>query len=758
TIYNYENDLNITNSVIKTNHAIYNNPYIKTGVILSKLTIENNWWTNNNPNWKHLLNNINNTPNSWATLKFTNTTPLNKNTVDLELSLNTQNNNDIINLPTRIALFIATNGTLTKKIVNLQGKINNTFTGGITDIITTVDGYSIKLSNKELPSLTSNNIISAHGKNITITANINNDSEGYVIIKINSNTISSKIQIYNGTINYNYTIPSNWTSKDYTITIKYSGDKKYQNNTINTILTLEKTDTIINILPITTTPKTMVTLKANITNDQGYIITSGNVVFKINNKTISDKIQITNGKISFNYTTPEKTKTYNITVVYSGNSKTKSAQNNTTLTIKENNKITTETINPINNINTQESITIPETYDLRKLGLVTPVKAQGAKGSCWAFAAISSIESTLLKKENKTYNLSENHLQNLIGLYSTIGLNFYDNGGNILAMVYLASWLGCVNSSDDPYYSFNIISPRLEEVIHVQDVIFLDGRANTTDNNKLKEEVMQYGAISVGCFYNETCYNETSCSYYDPSGTYSNHAVSLVGWDDNYDKNNFNTPAPDNGAFIVKNSWGSNWGDNGYFYVSYYDPVFAKNQNMAISNVESISNYDHIYQYELLPTMSKTYGKETIWYANQFISQQDETLDAVGTYFQDSSIYNYQINVYVNNELKLIQNETTTISGYKTITLNQKIQLNKNDVFKVVIKLETPNSNASICLQSNTPQISAYNKATFKSNSSFISPDGIHWEDIAYSTEYINGNVCIKAFTTNSNLLAKDMN
>ncbi|MDO5852342.1 MAG: C1 family peptidase [Methanobacteriaceae archaeon] len=483
-IYNHENDLNITNSIIETNHAIDNTPYIKLNTTRSKFTIESNWWTNNNPNWKQQLNDIKYTPKTWTIMKFTNTTPLNETTINLTLSLNTLNNGKpITDLPIRYAVFNATNGILKINETFIQGEINNTHTGNYGDITATIDGYTIKLSNKEIPTLTSNNITTTPGKTIQITANINNDTTGYAIIKINNNTISPKIRITNGQITYNYTIPGNYQIKNYTITIKYSGDKKYQNNTINTILTLEKTNTIIQIKPITTTPKTNTLLEAIITNDQGYKITSGNVVFKINNKTITPKIQVTNGIAQYNYTTPKQEKTYNITVAYSGNKNTNPNRNDSQLTITKN---TTQT-NNLSSIYTTTNpvVVLPETYDLRKLGLVTPVKDQAGKGACWAFGMIGALESALLKQYNITYDLSENHMQDLIGLYSLIGTNRYESGVSIMSIGYLASWLGCVNETDDPFFDFNMISPKVDTSLHVQDIIMIDGKTNLTDNDKI---------------------------------------------------------------------------------------------------------------------------------------------------------------------------------------------------------------------------------------------------------------------------------
>lgn len=77
-------------------------------------------------------------------------------------------------------------------------------------------------------------------------------------------------------------------------------------------------------------------------------------------------------------------------------------------------------------------------------------------------------------------------------------------------------------------------------------------------------------AINYSTYYNET----NSALYYYGSGKVD-HDVAIVGWDDNYSRNNFNTVPPNNGAWIIRNSWGSGWGDNDYFYLSYYDTYAA---------------------------------------------------------------------------------------------------------------------------------------------------------------------------------------
>ena len=82
--------------------------------------------------------------------------------------------------------------------------------------------------------------------------------------------------------------------------------------------------------------------------------------------------------------------------------------------------------------------------------------------------------------------------------------------------------------------------------------------------------------------------------------TSTNHEVTIVGWDDNYAATNFHGAAgapPGNGAFIVKNSWGTSFGDRGYFYLSYYDTSI---QDVTAFTAEPTSNYAAEYQYDPL--------------------------------------------------------------------------------------------------------------------------------------------------------------
>lgn len=94
---------------------------------------------------------------------------------------------------------------------------------------------------------------------------------------------------------------------------------------------------------------------------------------------------------------------------------------------------------------------------------------------------------------------------------------------------------------------------------------------NTTSKEDVKKAVMDYGAVSISYWSDQSSdwstqyYNSLTAAYYCPEGHITNHAVNIVGWDDDYSSDNFATKPEGNGAWIVRNSWGSEYGKDGYF-------------------------------------------------------------------------------------------------------------------------------------------------------------------------------------------------
>ncbi|MDD5629046.1 MAG: C1 family peptidase, partial [Elusimicrobia bacterium] len=205
-------------------------------------------------------------------------------------------------------------------------------------------------------------------------------------------------------------------------------------------------------------------------------------------------------------------------------------------------------------------------YDLRTQGKLTDVRDQGACGSCWTFATYGSLESALLP--GMAWDFSENNLKNTHGFDN----GPCDGGSYAMSAAYLARRSGPVSEADDPYDASSSVSPsNLTVRQQVKEMLFLPARTGPLDNDTVKWAVTTYGGIYISMYVTAASYNAAHSAYYDNSGSGTNHGVTIVGWDDNFSKDNFNTAPAGAGAFIVRNSWGAGWGEAGYFYLSYYD-------------------------------------------------------------------------------------------------------------------------------------------------------------------------------------------
>lgn len=398
---------------------------------------------------------------------------------------------------------------------------------------------------------------------------------------------------------------------------------------------------------------------------------------------------------------------------------------------------------------------IPSYYSLIDLNQVTSIKNQQSGGNCWAYASIAALESAIIKAGGEALDLSEESMKNLIVLFSDYGYPWLtNNGGNgDFANAYLTSWLGPVFEDDNPGDDRSYLSPVLNSRIHVQNIQYL-GRNNYTDNDRIKEAIMKYGAVATSYYMDNSYYNYRTSAYYCPSATSSNHAVAIVGWNDSYSKSNFKTTPQGDGAWIVKNSWDTNWGDNGYFYVSYYDIMIFPLGSMDWGHAYVLNDtikLDKNYQYDISGLTDYFYNaSSTAWYKTKHTADEDEYLAAVSTYFLTTT--DYTIFIKVNGE-ELYNQSGNSEYGYRTIYLNDFIPLKAGDVFETIFKINVSGETGIPVSEG-----SAFNKVLYDRNQSFVSYDGINWLDIydiywTYNSDvygshyYVSAALCLKSFT-----------
>lgn len=403
----------------------------------------------------------------------------------------------------------------------------------------------------------------------------------------------------------------------------------------------------------------------------------------------------------------------------------------------------------------EELENLPSYYDLRLLGRVTPVKDQDILGTCWDFATLGSLESSLLPFES--WNFSENNVKNILSYSYPEGFDrtFQGGGDWLAALAYLTRYSGPVLAIDDPY---NITSdyspPGLIAVKHVQDTVFIPPRVNSMDNAQLKLAIMKYGAVVSHMCILSGYYNNTTYAYYFNGSEPVNHNICLVGWDDNYDRNNFLNPPPGDGAFIVRNSWGSEWGDGGYFYISYYDTLLATQGGCAFSNTENTTNYNQVYQYDPYGLVNMTgFSSQTAWFSNVFAANTTNPLKAASFYsLTPNSTYN--VSVYLNPQngnptsgvLAYWKNGVIDTPGYKTIPFDSYIPLNPGQIFSVVVKITSPGILSPVAYE--YPLLNYSSRAHASWGEGFISSDGVTWLDMAGVVT--NASVCLKAFTVSA--------
>lgn len=386
-----------------------------------------------------------------------------------------------------------------------------------------------------------------------------------------------------------------------------------------------------------------------------------------------------------------------------------------------------------------KNIQFESIYDLRNENLVTGAKNQGACGCCWTFATIGSIESYWLKNGYGEFDLSEQNIRTCHGFYTDIDGSC--TGGNPKkSTAYLTRGQGPVLETDDSYNTdeYETCTYGYTPVAYIGDFRIFPG-----DEATIKQAVLDYGALYVNMYYSSSYLNYSNYTYYYSGSESTNHAVLLVGWDDTKETDG------GTGAWIIKNSYGTSYGENGFFYLSYNDSQ-ALSTNACFPSRNDFDSLETIYMYDELGWLSSTgYSTETAYGLTKFVATSDQLITKIGTYVNTAKtslsfvIYDNKSGNTLSGILGTYTPDTCDFPGYYSFALPSSISIESGNDFYIKVKYNTPGYTYPIPLEK---YIAEYADPTIESGVNWISSSGTSWTAIGNDISGKERDLCIRAY------------
>lgn len=440
---------------------------------------------------------------------------------------------------------------------------------------------------------------------------------------------------------------------------------------------------------------------------------------------------------------------------------------------------------------------------------VTAVRHQGETDTCWAFSTTAAAEVSAIRQglSNSSQWYSPYHMAYFMyhrvadplgGTTGDTNIVFADKspdflmgGGNLyMSLFYLSSLGALVKEEKAPFDQYVSQGVKLDDTMaYDADLLMKNGYMLSTEEKQIqdfKQAIVEYGAVAVQFRAGDQFKNELTGAYYC-NLTGSNHAAVIVGWDDTYSRENFREscrPSSD-GAWIIKNSYGTSNGRDGYNYLSYEDKGI--NYPIAMELMEP-DTYDNNYHYDGCFDASggsvinvESGGQvANVFQAHASTIGYDESLEAVSIALKSTDV-RYKLYIYKNleidesgvvkpssGELMLIQEGQTGRAGVYTIPLEQSVCLSAGDTFSIVFSLEKDGGeNITIWAERDYDNNWVTGNANIQKNQSFRRLTLKHtWLDLS-SITYVKNNdtkiygglAKIKAFTnTLSTITSNDIN